>query len=35
VKEARVAVDGTGRSKGFAFVTMENTDDVEECIKGK
>lgn len=33
VKEVRVALDsGTGRSKGFAFVTMEARADAEAAV---
>ena len=34
VQEVRVAMDGTGRSKGFAFITMASANDAEECIRG-
>lgn len=34
VREVRVAMDGGGRSKGFAFITMDTAHDAEECIRG-
>ena len=35
VKEARVALDvATGRSKGYAFITMENAEDAKDSLKG-
>lgn len=35
VKEIRVALDSaTGRSKGYAFVTMESVEDAKDAVKG-
>ena len=35
VKEAKIIMDReTARSRGFAFVTMENDDDAEKAIAG-